>query len=183
MRNITLTMKSYMKSLPFIPTPFDPATDAPPTGKYFNLPANECAICADSAAFDVTRLTSSGPVATLSSTTASSSTDKHAVSSSEDENPPSYPLNTTYLTSCNHAYCYICLSDAMLRARDDGRSPWECLRCGQPVVWSERAEADVSTGTENTDSMDEYEFSTDHDSESLGESLGSIQTLDYVTSN
>jgi peroxin-2 len=96
------------------------------------------------------------------------------------EEPPNHPINTAYMTSCGHLYCYVCLSDAMLRARDDGGAPWECLRCAQLVTWSERAEVD-GTSSADDGSIDEYEFTT-VDTDSLGDSIDSTHTFDYTNS-
>jgi peroxin-2 len=146
-------------------------------GKWHNLHIDECAICADNAVLDASHLSVPASMSSYAFGTPATSASTMAVPNST-EVPPRHPINTAYMTSCNHLYCYICLSDAMLRARDDGGSPWECLRCASSVTWCERAEADVPSVVDSDASLDEYEFS-----DSLGDSVGSIQTLDYTNSS
>jgi peroxin-2 len=193
MRSLTssVTLKSVFDALPGsaarrIGSTTSKITDAASqtVGSYYLLPPNECAICAQNAAFDITRLGSaSGAITATYPEVSSAPAEKAGVEASAiSDQPPSYPLNTAYMTSCGHLYCYVCLSDAMLRAKDDGGPPWECLRCAQAVTWSERAEVDVENSEGNADSMDEYEFSTEPDSESLGDSIGSSQGFTFANS-
>lgn len=51
---------------------------------------------------------------------------------------PTYPINTPYKTSCGHVYCYVCISDRILRATDEGEKYWECLRCDEKVTHASR---------------------------------------------
>jgi peroxin-2 len=146
-------------------------------GRWSDLPVNECAICADNAASDAPQDSSDSLVAPTYLVTGTSAPYMSRISTPPSDVPPEHPINTAYTTSCNHLYCYTCLSDAMLRARDDGGPPWECLRCTEPVTWSERAEADVPNGLDSDGSLDDYEFT-----DSLGDSMDSIQTLDDSSS-
>lgn len=55
--------------------------------------------------------------------------------------PPTYPISTSYITSCGHVYCYVCISDRILRAADEGEKYWECLRCEERVTHANRRDA------------------------------------------
>lgn len=72
-----------------------------------------------------------------------------AESENVEEEPPSYPIHTPYLTSCGHTYCYVCLTGRMMRTADDrsgvdpGGTRWECLRCGEGVNATERMEMEI----------------------------------------
>ncbi|KZW04128.1 hypothetical protein EXIGLDRAFT_758429 [Exidia glandulosa HHB12029] len=87
------------------------------TGKYADLPEDQCAICAENASFDVTDML-----------------DVHARSNT-------HPIQTAYIASCGHTYCYFCLAQALLRAADEGERGWECLRCGEMVRDASRVTA------------------------------------------
>jgi peroxin-2 len=158
-------------------------------GRYHALPDDQCAICADNASYDVTHLSvaadSYAAAAALSATEPGPSTSTNAPDATAEEGG-AFPLNTPYAASCGHKYCYVCLADAMLRARDDGGPVWACLRCASPVVWSERACAD-GTDVEDrsaSESGSEYEFTdTDLDTDALGESTESIGSLEYPSND
>lgn len=104
-------------------------------GPFWSLPPSECAICAEEAAPAIAR--------TIVSDAPERSQDLTASERWMPEVAPTHPLNTPYITSCGHAYCYVCVADKMLRAADDGDECWECLRCATPVVWTHRADSDV----------------------------------------
>ncbi|KAI0320678.1 Pex12 amino terminal region-domain-containing protein [Amylostereum chailletii] len=103
-------------------------------GKYWGLPDNECAICHENAAFN---LNLSDPAQALSQAGQYVMQTPGPPTTTPDE-PPTYAVNTPYSASCGHVYCYVCLSDKMLRAADAGGGPWECLRCTERVSSAER---------------------------------------------
>lgn len=95
-------------------------------GKFAHVPEDECAICYEGA----TAALSIGDVRPPS-------TSDFDLAARKAE-PPTHPLVTPYRTSCGHIYCYTCVAEKMLRVADEGGGPWECLRCGKPVVSAER---------------------------------------------
>src|SRR5712691_10162345 len=94
-------------------------------GKFAHLPEDECAICYESA---TTTLNIADEIQPHSTSDLS-----HSTAARRGE-PPAYPLVTPYRTSCGHVYCYTCVAEKMIRAADEGGGPWECLRCGTPVL-------------------------------------------------
>lgn len=113
-------------------------------GKYFRLPDDQCAICVENAGF-------------LPSA---------SIQSFYPDNPTkpgsNYPLNTPYITSCQHKYCYVCIADRLLRAVDGGETSWECLRCGSAVVTTQRV-----TGISDKDSVADIDDVTSDDADFL----------------
>jgi peroxin-2 len=93
------------------------------TGKFASLAEDQCAICAEDAS---TLLPA-----------------HHLAASGRDQ----HPLNTPYVTSCGHTYCYTCIADRMLRAGDEGEEYWECLRCDGRVKYTHRLEERIEEGT------------------------------------
>ncbi|KAL5527436.1 hypothetical protein ACEPAG_6227 [Sanghuangporus baumii] len=127
-------------------------------GKFFGLPENQCAICADNASFGLSSL----PSASVSSesntfaaylesaaTVPSTSSEQSGAEGMEDV-PPNYPITTPYRASCGHIYCYVCLSEKLLRAVDDGDDGWTCLRCLETVHSCERVDAICEDDTART---------------------------------
>ncbi|KAI0030711.1 Pex12 amino terminal region-domain-containing protein [Vararia minispora EC-137] len=116
-------------------------------GLYWHLSDTECAICHENAALI---LSVSSPSETSNIYLSQSAAMR--VSDSGKERP-THPLTTPYRTSCNHVYCYACVADRMLRAADEGSSPWTCLRCTEPVYSVERVLAEplywISDGEED----------------------------------
>jgi peroxin-2 len=51
---------------------------------------------------------------------------------------PNYPINNPYKTTCGHVYCYVCISDRILRAADEGEKHWDCLRCDERITHASR---------------------------------------------
>ncbi|OCB87555.1 hypothetical protein A7U60_g5461 [Sanghuangporus baumii] len=128
------------------------------TGKFFGLPENQCAICADNASFGLSSL----PGASVSSesntfaaylesaaTIPSTSSAQPGAEGMEDV-PPTYPITISYRASCGHIYCYVCLSERLLRAVDDGDDGWTCLRCLETVYSCERVDAICEDDTART---------------------------------
>lgn len=107
----------------------------PRRGKFAHLPEDECAICYENAA---TTLNIADPTHAPSGDIQPQSTsDFHLLTARRGE-PPTHPITTPYRTSCGHIYCYTCIAEKMLRAVDEDGSPWECTRCGKPVLGAER---------------------------------------------
>ena len=103
-------------------------------GKYFSLSSDQCAICAESASFDLSSLASNpGAFASSLANMSMASSNGAMAEDSKEGGPPTHPVNTPYRASCGHEYCYFCLSDKLLRAVDDGDDGWECLRCKEIV--------------------------------------------------
>jgi peroxin-2 len=138
-------------------------------GPYHTLPIDQCAICAQAASFDVALLSSNAPIKSSSSDT------KPALENDPEAAPPLYPLNTPYTASCGHAYCYICLSTAILRAADDDGIPWACLRCVKPIQWIERVEAPA----QSIGSSSEFEWSGSE----MEAGSSSVGSLDFTNSD
>lgn len=63
---------------------------------------------------------------------------------SVETSTPTHPITSPYITSCLHTYCYLCISERLIRAVDEGGDGeegwWECLRCEEPVRSCERVE-------------------------------------------
>ncbi|KAI9512243.1 Pex12 amino terminal region-domain-containing protein [Russula earlei] len=98
------------------------------------LPGDECAVCYENA---TATLDIAVPTPGLSADFPARSTSESRPTARRSE-PPAHPLTTPYRTSCGHLYCYTCVAEKMLRAADEGGGPWECLRCGKPVLGAER---------------------------------------------
>jgi len=97
-------------------------------GKFAHLPEDECAICYESAT----------PTLNIADDIQSQLTSDLSHATTRKGEPPAHPLVTPYRTSCEHVYCYTCVAEKMIRAADEGGGPWECLRCGKPVLGAER---------------------------------------------
>lgn len=123
-------------------------------GKFWSLPVDQCAICAENASFSFNVSESAGMFTTLA---------PHASFAAEDpeREPPAYPINIPYIASCGDSYCYTCLTERLMRiAHDVGEEHgWECLRCTEEVTSANRYEVEI-TGLE---SGSDYEFSSDID--------------------
>ena len=123
-------------------------------GKYEALPVDQCAICAENASY----------ILNLGYTVDAFSVAPAAEGVSEtprDDDAPPFPIYTPYITSCGHVYCYHCIAERMMRTADEGLdSGWECLRCAESVKSADRLEESVPM---HSDTMSEYEFSSDLD--------------------
>ncbi|RDX55685.1 peroxisomal biogenesis factor 2 [Lentinus brumalis] len=157
LRRQLMSLTSRMTLAAILPSPLRNAVGLSDTtlsdkttrrGKYWALPADQCAICADNAS---TNMNFSDPANALSSlgvvspyTTAGSS---NAADPDDPDYVPQFPIHTPYGTSCGHVYCYYCLTERMMRAADErsGVGPkgaqWECLRCAEGVAAADRLEA------------------------------------------
>ena len=149
-------------------------------GKYWSLPLDQCAICCEDSATNL-----SDPAAALSSLASPSySSDAGPppeVTEGSEAEPPPFPLNTPYITDCGHAYCYVCITSRLMRTADDasgigpGGTRWECLRCAEAVSSADRAGAVVNGMESEYDSEDalSFEFGSEEvDFTDLSGSLG-----------
>lgn len=116
-------------------------------GKFFDLPSDQCAICADKASTSLVSHISNGDYTNVVSPAVPDVTVGTTV---QEAQPPSYPITTPYAASCGHLYCYFCLSEALLRAVDDGEQSWTCLRCSDDVRSCERTHALCVDGSVHT---------------------------------
>ncbi|KIM26780.1 hypothetical protein M408DRAFT_16827 [Serendipita vermifera MAFF 305830] len=118
-------------------------------GRYYDLPENECAICAEDASMDLsllkdTKMTMQTP----------GFLDRTSGPRNEQPVIPAYPVNTPYKASCGHVYCYVCIADRLLRAADEGEKYWECLRCEEKITHVNRQdEIDTRHGRRTARSM------------------------------
>ncbi|KAI0921254.1 hypothetical protein AcV5_001094 [Taiwanofungus camphoratus] len=159
-------------------------------GKYWALSLDQCAICAENAS---TNLNFADPANALTSLTAvyptASASSANAVSADDttesSNEPPMHPIQTAYVTSCGHVYCYYCLSDRMLRTAEErtgvgpGGTQWQCLRCGEGVTGADRVEAEVDgpdyeSGVDDGEDELEFEYgSEDMEFTDMSGSVGS----------
>lgn len=134
-------------------------------GKYWALPDDQCAICAENIAFNLNVSDSTNAFTSFTS--------DPTLNSPEDA--PAHPIHNPYQTTCGHIYCYQCIAERMLRIADeadDEEQGWECLRCSEQVKESRRYQVEV-TESEGDMSASEYEFSSDLDlSTDLSGSMG-----------
>ena len=136
-------------------------------GKFWTLPNDQCAICAENATFNFDL---SKP-ANLFTNVAVESLDLDSSDQSSYTDDPKYPIYTPYQTSCGHVYCYSCVAERIIRTADesDDGQHWACLRCQEKVTKAHRYTIEIS---ESERGGSEYEFSSDLD---LGTDLsGSI---------
>ncbi|KAH8106156.1 peroxisomal biogenesis factor 2 [Cristinia sonorae] len=124
-------------------------------GKYWSLPLDQCAICHQDASRKLNLADASNTLTSLATQPyTSAAEDPPLRTENTDEEPPAYPLHTPYITSCDHVYCYVCITERMMRTADDrsgvgpGGTRWECLRCGDGVHGVDR----VEMALEETDS-------------------------------
>lgn len=122
-------------------------------GKYEALPADQCAICAENASYILNLGYAADAFSVASAAEGVLETPGYEV--------PPFPIYTPYITSCGHVYCYHCIAERMMRTADDGLdSGWECLRCAESVKSADRLEESISA---HSDTMSDYEFSSDLD--------------------
>ncbi|KAF5363644.1 hypothetical protein D9756_000498 [Leucocoprinus leucothites] len=123
-------------------------------GKFWSLPVDQCAICAENASFSLNVSSPTNMFTALVPQTTSSA------EGSEHE-PPAYPINIPYVASCGDIYCYSCIAERLMKAADDldKEHGWECLRCTEEVTSVDRYEVEV----QGIESGSDYEFSSDID--------------------
>ncbi|GLB33946.1 putative pex2 / Pex12 amino terminal region [Lyophyllum shimeji] len=122
-------------------------------GKYWSLPQDQCAICAENASMN---LNISEPTNAFTTLTQAVVEDSAPVSETE---PPAYPIYTPYLTSCGDIYCYSCIAERLMQAVDaaEDERGWTCLRCSSEVTSAERYIVEMGSDVSGSD----YEFSSD----------------------
>ncbi|KAF7355442.1 hypothetical protein MSAN_01461000 [Mycena sanguinolenta] len=163
-----------ISSLFFPPRPNDGKPT--PRGKYWSLPQDQCAICAENASFS---LNPSEPTNAFTTLAAPSLTQTSPASTTpgSDTEPPLYPIHTPYAASCGDVYCYHCIAERMMRATDEeGGQRWECLRCGQRIDSADRLVAEVSSAGSELSGSD-YDFSSDLDVTDLSGSMVSMGSV------
>ncbi|RDB22809.1 Peroxisome biogenesis factor 2 [Hypsizygus marmoreus] len=123
-------------------------------GKYWSLPQDQCAICAENASFN---LNLSDPSNAFSIAGAAVSPEDPSTGS--DHEPPAFPIYNPYIASCGDIYCYHCIAERMMQAADSGEDDlgWECLRCRSEVRGAERYTVELGSDISGSD----YEFSSD----------------------
>ncbi|OCH87915.1 peroxisomal biogenesis factor 2 [Obba rivulosa] len=162
-------------------------------GRFWALPANACAICAENASTSLDLSNSANALASLSTAASYPSSDPATTVDPTDEGAelPSHPINIPYVTSCGHVYCYFCISECMMRTADEhsgvgpGGVQWECLRCCEGVSDADRLEAQAEgyeSGSEGMDSadLDSFDYgSEDLDFTDMSGSIGSYSELGH----
>lgn len=138
-------------------------------GKFWALPNDQCAICAENAAFSLhlsepTNLFTNVPVESVGLDSSDPSSYTH---------DSKYAIYTPYQTSCGHIYCYHCIAERIMRTADesDDDQRWACLRCGEKVIEAHRYTIEIG---ESERGGSEYDFSSDLDlGTDLSGSMGS----------
>ncbi|KAJ7765015.1 peroxisomal biogenesis factor 2 [Mycena maculata] len=151
----------------FPPTRSSAPKSGPSRGKYWSLPHDQCAICAENAAFSLNLADSSNAFTSVAAP--SSSAAPESTTPGTEMEPPLHPIHTPYLASCGDVYCYHCLAERMMRAADEGEK-WDCLRCGKLVESADRLVIEVDSGGSEVSGSD-YDFSSDMDITSMSGSI------------
>ena len=125
-------------------------------GKYWALSADQCAICAEDASFRM--IDPRHDMYTTSSWSVLSSSQPKPL-----DEPPQFFLHTPYITSCLHQYCYVCISERMLRAGDEREPVWECLRCEAMVLNADRVDMGTSEESRSDADVDLEETSVENE--------------------
>jgi peroxin-2 len=122
-------------------------------GKYWSLPLDQCAICAENASFSLS-ITDSNTTSVSEPSPSSTSTTPQQDSTGSEGEPPAYPLYTPYRASCGDVYCYHCIVECMMRVADEGEEAWECLRCGEGVRQADRFIVDSASDVSGSGDSD-----------------------------
>ncbi|KAG1755553.1 Pex12 amino terminal region-domain-containing protein [Suillus lakei] len=141
-RRLTSTLSSILPA----PSPTQKIR-TPKRGKYYALPLDQCAICAENAALNVNLGDAAGALASYTPAFPISPDNDAGENNIEGDGEPPYPITTPYLASCGHTYCYACLAERMLRAADDGSCGWTCLRCAEEVRSADRYRLEGESGS------------------------------------
>ena len=144
------------------------AVQFPRRGKFAHLPEDECAICYENVATTLNIVDDIQPQST---------SDIHPTSAARQGEPPTHALTTPYRASCGHIYCYICVAEKMLRAADEGGGPWECLRCGMPVLGAERFHVENMYWATEGDDASVEEWGSDYFDEMGSSSLSGVSGM------
>ncbi|KAG1815544.1 Pex12 amino terminal region-domain-containing protein [Suillus subaureus] len=151
-RSVARRLTSTFSSILPAPSPTQKLR-APKRGKYYPLPPDQCAICAENASLNVDLGDAAGALASYTAAFSASSNSDVGDNNTEGDGEPPYPITTSYLASCGHIYCYACLAERMLRAADDGSCGWTCLRCAEEVRSADRYKLESESGNLGRSSM------------------------------
>jgi peroxin-2 len=139
-------------------------------GKYWSLPKDQCAICAENASLNLNIADSANAFAAAVTNTPQAGEPPEETDGTE---PPAYSITNPYLASCGDLYCYHCIAERMMHALDEGEDEgWECLRCGLGVREADRLVPDINVESDGGNGS-EYEFSSDIDATDMSGSVGS----------
>ena len=138
------------------------AVQLPRRGKLAHLPEDECAICYENVVGDIQP---------------QSVSDIHLTGTARKDELPTHPLTTPYRASCGHVYCYTCVAEKLLRAADEGGGPWECLRCGMPVLGAERFHVENMYWATEGDDASAEEWGSDYFDEMGSSSLSGVSGM------
>lgn len=143
-------------------------------GKYWSLPEDQCAICAENASLTLDISTPANAFVAFATPRPAEPTPPQTTEGSELE-PPPFPIYTPYLTSCGHVYCFHCISERLMHAAEEGaEAGWDCLRCNETVRSAERFCAlDIEVSSEISS---DYEFNSDIDATDMSASVGTIDS-------
>ncbi|KAF8195735.1 Pex12 amino terminal region-domain-containing protein [Mycena galopus ATCC 62051] len=166
-RAASLLTPASISSLFFPSRPSD-AKSSTVRGKYWSLPQDQCAICAENASFSLNLSEPTNAFTTLAAPSLAH-TSPESTTPGTDTEPPLHPIHTPYLASCGDVYCYHCIAERMMRAADE-EEKWECLRCGQRVESADRLVAEAGSEMSGSD----YDFSSDMDITDLSGSMVSM---------
>ncbi|KZT12767.1 peroxisomal biogenesis factor 2 [Laetiporus sulphureus 93-53] len=146
-------------------------------GPYWSLPEDQCAICVENAS---TNFNLNDPanafssVDSLSPYSNANTPQPGTDATGHSDEPPAYPIHNSYITSCEHVYCYYCISERMVRTAEDrsgsgpGGTRWECLRCTEGVIGADRLEAEAEGSEyESGEEDDEDDLDFDYGSEDM----------------
>ncbi|KAJ7129522.1 Pex12 amino terminal region-domain-containing protein [Mycena epipterygia] len=171
-RMASLLTPASISSL-FHPPRLDASKSGPVHGKYWSLPQDQCAICAENASFSLNLAEPTNAFTSFAAPSTLTSSPESTTPGADTE-PPLHPIHTPYLASCGDVYCYHCLAERMMRAADEEEGQkWECLRCGQRIESADRLVVEVdSAGSEVSGS--DYDFSSDMDGTDMSSSIVSM---------
>ncbi|KAG6854856.1 hypothetical protein C0991_012046 [Blastosporella zonata] len=129
-------------------------------GKYWSLPQDQCAICAENASLNLNLSEPSNAFTALTTTPIEES------SLSSDTEPPAFPIYNPYLTSCGDIYCYHCIAERLIQTADSGDDDlgWTCLRCNAYVNSADRYTVEMESDATGSD----FEFTSVSGSASMG---------------
>ena len=157
------------------PPPSERKRNGQKKGKYWSLPQDQCAICAENASFNLNIADPANAFTTLAAGPYQSSVPSASHVSAgflEDAEPSAYPIYNPYVTSCGDLYCYHCITERMMRVADDGEDDgWQCLRCMEIVKSAERHTVQLKS---DIDTRSDSEFSSDLDMD-VNDISGSVE--------
>ncbi|KAG6821588.1 hypothetical protein H0H93_000097 [Arthromyces matolae] len=145
----------------FLPSRVSSPGDKPGSirGKYWSLPQDQCAICAENASLNLDLSQSANAFTALTSTSIAGE------STSSDSEPPTFPIHNPYLASCGDIYCYHCIAETLIQTADSGEDDgWICLRCNAHVKSADRYTVEIGSDASGSD----YEFTSVSGSASIG---------------